>query len=237
MERGQGNLSMKRIIILISLLMVSCTKQPPSDTVNQVPLNEIFEHSERCPHLCWMNIKPGVTTMEEAAALLLASDQIDQQSIKNTEYGIAVKWYMGATDTTFTTWVKIYVNNNDKNVKSITFVNLHTYTVGDFIELLGEPDEISIAVRDAPDARYLKYALYYTSLNTFFYTSTEGKMIGPDPEDSIADMYLDTNLDADNLYPWIIRDNNRNRQPWLGYGHLDEYLPGVMPTSTIQSPP
>jgi hypothetical protein len=51
-------------------------------------------------------------------------------------------------------------------------------------------------------------------------------MIGPDPNDYIEDMYLDTNLDDKNLYPWIIIDNG-NRQPWLGYGHLDEYLPGV----------
>jgi len=105
------------------------------------------------------------------------------------------------------------------------------YTVKDFIELLGEPDEISIAVRDAPDARYLKYALYYTSLNTFFYTSTRGKMIGPDPGDTIADMYLDTNLDDDNLPFWIIRDNKR-LQPWLGYGHLDDYFPRVEHTQS-----
>jgi len=107
--------------------------------------------------------------------LLIASGLIDQQSIKYTEYGIAVKWYMDPKSTSFSTWVNIYVSDNDVNVKSIAFVeNLYPYTVKDFIELLGEPDEISIAVRDAPDARYLKYALYYTSLNTFFYTSTSG---------------------------------------------------------------
>jgi hypothetical protein len=172
-----------------------------------------------------MKINPGVTTMEEATTLLIASDQIDQQSIQNTEYGIAVKWLMGPKNTSYA-WVKIYASDNGIDVKSITIGRLFPYTVKDIIDFLGEPDEISIALRIEPDARYLDYALYYTSLNTFFYAGTRGKMIGPDPNDYIEDMYLDTNLDDKNLYPWIIIDNG-NRQPWLGYGHLDEYLPGV----------
>jgi hypothetical protein len=173
-----------------------------------------------------MSIKPGVTTMEEATTLLSASDQFDRESIEITEYGIAVKWHMGATSASFTTWVRIYASDNGADVKSITFVGLDPYTVEDFIDFLGEPDEIFIIIRNAPHGRYLDYALHYPSLNTFFYANPREKMIGPDPGDHIEKMYLDTNLDDENLEPWIIIDNG-NRQPWLGYGHLDEYLPNV----------
>jgi hypothetical protein len=75
-----------------------------------------------------MSIKPGVTTMEEATTLLSASDQIDRESIEITEYGIAVKWHMGATSASFTTWVRIYASDNGADVKSITFVGLYPYT-------------------------------------------------------------------------------------------------------------
>jgi hypothetical protein len=163
--------------------------------------------------------------MEEATTLLLASDQIDHESIQNTEYGIAVKWYKGATNSSYT-WVRIYASDNGIDVKSIIIGRLFPYTVKDIIDFLGEPDEIFIVIRNAPHGRYLDYALHYPSLNTFFYTGNRGKIIGPDPDDYIENMYLDTNLDDENLEPWIIIDNG-NRQPWLGYGHLDEYLPNV----------
>ena len=46
---------------------------------------------------------------------------------------------------------------------------------------------------------------------------------GPDPSDSIHDLYLNINPDDPNVPRWIL-DYKDLRQPWLGFGHLNEYL-------------
>ena len=109
-------------------------------------------------------------------------------------------------------------------VSYISIIQPYPLTVGDLIKLLGEPEEISIFVEFGPhNDSFVWYQLYYSSPRVIIEASnTRGEVAGPQPNDDMRFFMVDITNDkllgkAQKVY--------EEAQPWLGYGHLEDYLP------------
>jgi hypothetical protein len=231
---------MKRIMCLIFLLLTSCAPvpvNPPPASASpspvyasppaSVPMSSAFTYDHECPHICWLGINPGVTTVEEAKTIIYSSNQFvegtDDESDNpvDNKIGFGVDWHteqMGAGST------RVGMVFENGVVQDINF-SFYTYVmIQEFIEVLGKPNEINIRIMQAPDARYINYILYYTSMNALIIVSAHNET-GPDVEDSVDVLYLNISPDdpiaSDIINFWLGQDL---RQPWLGFGHLEEYL-------------
>jgi len=232
---------MKRIIYLVFLFLTGCvqarvsplpvrTSLPPS-----APMTSAFTFTQECPHLCWLGINPGVTTAEEALALLASSSQIGKDSFEKNEAGIEVEWHTEQM-VAHPTSVGIVLENGI--VSRIIFSFPATVKMQEFIELMEEPDEISIWKDQTVEANCcISYVVYYLSVRAliFAYAPTiEGN--GPNIVDSINILCLNTAPDDPNA-PRQVVEHKDLRQPWLGFGHLEEYLLRTIPTPAIPIAP
>lgn len=199
---------MKKAILLTMLLLAGCYPSP----------SDAFVYDEHCPHVCWLGINPGVTTIEEARSLLRSSNQINQKLYSDDETGYPVEWRTGQLPTR----VGIYSENGI--VKRISFgVSTFPLTMNGIINLLGEPEQISITWEQAPDDDCcISYVIYYPTQKAAIWV-LPGNDRGPDPNDRIG-LVLNIELDEANAPRWL-RDSKDSFQPWLGYGHLAEYVP------------
>ncbi len=203
---------MKKVIItcMFFVLLISCTSTPVSPP---------FVYNQECPHVCWLGINPGITTVEETRTLLSSSNQIDQASYTEDESGIGVEWFtkqMGVHS------ASVGIVLDKETVKSINFLFPTSVKVQEFIDLLGEPDQISIRKVKTPEVTYFEYAIYYLIPKTLIFAFTTDEN-GPNPGDSVDIVYLNTDPDDPNVQNWFLQHKDL-RQPWLGFGHLEEYL-------------
>jgi hypothetical protein len=210
---------MKKIVSFFLVLLTACqTMLPMSD--DQVrkffpPSMEVFEFSNRCPHICWLGINPGLTTAGVAVAILRASNQIDPKRLQVSDASISAVWFAGRVKT-YPCNVKVRLERG--LVTSITYDRL-PFTLYDFVDLVGEPNEINIGLQTGPDQAYIQYWVYYLEKKIFIAVSP-GSRNGPDPSDRVGALILNLELDKSNyLYGDI--------QPWLGYHHLQDYMPGT----------
>jgi hypothetical protein len=190
-----------------------------------------FEFSEKCPHMCWQGINPGVTTTDEALALLKASDQIGQTSYIDDEPNKTL-WLHWFTDKSKTFHTGVYLGYENGIVTSISFQNLYPFRIKDLISILGEPSEINITQEIEADAEFIRYSVFYPEQRIQIEVGGV-HWNSPNPNDDVQSLGL--NIEFYNpLRPrqkWII-------QPWLGYGHLEDYLPGIrIPTNTNYTSP
>ena len=186
------------------------------------PSLEVFRSSAECPNICWLGIQPGITTYEQAVQIIKSSKQFNQEFTEISEDNIQAYWFPEKSRT-FGTGVRISLSSN--LVKSLTLSRLVPFTVQDFIEILGQPTEISLMVQKGlHDDKYTVYNLYYPSLKAFLQISADGEH-GPEPNDFIYGLEINTEF------------QDSYRQPWLGYGHFDEYMLLAIPTPTLQTPP
>ena len=221
---------MKRIICLIFLFLTSCTPwyaSPPPEytsTPSLIPISSTFTYTKDCPHICWLGINPGVTTAEEALALLSSSSQIDQSSyVDKNETGVRVEWHtkqMGINP------IRVGVVFENGIVNSISFDFGIYVKIGEFIDIIGQPDEISINKNAAEMPRYMNYVVYYTSINALIFVNVTD-IAGPDIDDPVTILYL--NISPDKAKPLSFMSGQNLRQPWLGFGHLEEYLLHTQP--------
>jgi len=246
-----SNYHMSKVILLFLLFMlVSCAPAPkptptsipvptpiPASSIHNLrqeypPSIEAFDTSEKCPHICWLGINPGVTLAEEAHLLLRASNQIDQERFHASPDGIRIYWF---TEKQKTDYVEIDISNVIGRVETITFSQLTPFTMNDLVNLFGEPDEISIRVDKPADAEYVSYMVYYTKKKTIMWIMP-GSSTGPQPTDHyIQQLVLSTEFKT--LPPSLLADYDNYRQPWLGYGHFENYLPGLAtPVSDVPTP-
>jgi hypothetical protein len=215
---------MKKIIILTLFFLTSC-EFIPADYAYQHkdffhPSIEAFEVSEECHHVCWLGINPGVTTIEEADAILRSSNSINQQSLQSSIDG-RIEWYAGKFNTFG--W-NVGVPTKNGLVESINFGNgWAPFILSDFISLLGEPDEISIRIERPADAVYITYTVFFSKTNTRIFVDV-GSDDGPDPNDRVDGLFLNTDFHSGDFSNWYIELID-SHQPWQGYGHLKEYLP------------
>lgn len=210
---------MKKVMILMLVFLTGC--QSVSNNITNQPI-QAFEISEKCSHVCWLGINPSITSVEDAEALLRASNQIDQKTIVGSGDNIQVLWF---TDKTKNLYSYVYLTYRKGLVQTIDFSTLSNFTLNDFTAFFGEPDEITIQVEQAPHGWISTYTLYYSASKTMIYTLSGG-LEGPNPNDFIDDLSLNAEFDGSDLPPWRA-DDYENRQPWLGYGHIEDYLPGL----------
>jgi len=217
------------ILFLCLFLLVGCTLSPaPFWKVIFPPSISGFDFGPKCPHGCWLGIIPGVTKIVEARAKLQAIPQIDNTSWHEEGNVITVDW------NTRDFPCDVDIIQKQDTVKNISFGVGTPYDVNDFISLLGEPDEIGIMSNQIPDnpGIQISYLIYYAS-RQFAIEVIGGDLKGPNPDDNISMLIL--NVDNDNVIP-VFLNAWQHRQPWLGYGHLNDYLPGGIQYSSTDIP-
>ncbi|MBT7190806.1 MAG: hypothetical protein HN916_11490 [Anaerolineae bacterium] len=210
----------KRKVILLLFLLLCCmlTIGVGKEVFFRQPI-KAFELSEECPNICWLGIHPGTTTTEETLDFLFTSNLIDRDSIVMSSDGIRVAWVTQVTNIHMG-YVGIAF---EEELVTVVSGSLSQVTVGDVIQLLGEPDEISFELIIPPDsAQYILYMLHYSSPKAMFEVDPVGHIVGPASDDSVNIFYI--NASGEPISNWKV-DAYKNRQPWLGYGHLEEYLP------------
>jgi hypothetical protein len=206
---------MKRSVVFLTLLLASCLPRSAQPTatrviVDYVPSLSSFQSSEECPDICWLGMHAGKTSADEAMHLIKGSDEIDQQFTRVFDNSIEAFWFPEKTHTLDSTASVIIKGDL---VESIFIAPVKPFKVIDAIDLWGEPDEISIKLKEGQrNEVFTVYSLYYTQFNTVVVISP-GSLTGPDPENFIY------------LIGINVEFGNDQRQPWLGYGQIKYYLP------------
>jgi hypothetical protein len=209
---------MMTISLIVIVFLSGCTPALSPDI-------DAFEFSERCPHICWLGIQQGITTEEDALEILGSANRIEAAPfLASEEQPTTLRWYTTRKSDEYKAYVKIWFTEG--HVQKISWMILYPFSVGDFINLLGEPDTISFDVVDAPDAYFTTYELYYASLDLVISANPIGHVTGPAAGDRVEGM----DLGSGYIPP--------AHQPWLGYGHLTDYLPDmIIPAGEITPNP
>lgn len=173
---------------------------------------DAFSINDQCPHICWLGINPGVTTVEEARTLLQASDQVDQKNFYQTATYIQTNWFFEEK----TWYCQAFISFSQGRVKKVDLCT--TFTLDEAIHLFGEPDQIKIGIYSSPHEAVVAYALYYSARKTLLWIVSYG-WDGPNPHDNVQSIILNT--DGTNEFGY----ESDVVQPWLGYGHIKDYLP------------
>ena len=222
---------MKKILFSFLILLIGCQSTPSSSViytlspspqagiVESVPASiSTFQFNEQCPHGCWMGISPGISTLQDAKTVLSASDRIDPKWLQVSDTGISAIWYPDPIDS-LPAHVPVHVGITfeDGLVKTISLGPL-PFRLKDLTNLIGEPDKISVTLMKGAEREFIAYGVYF-SIQKIRIDVDLGEWTGPDPRDYISGLFLNTEF---NIASWqgII-------QPWLGYGHIKDYLPGV----------
>jgi hypothetical protein len=181
-----------------------------------VPINT-FQFNEHCPHLCWLGINPGVTTSQDAIKILSLTNHIDQESLQvSSSQSYEAVWYAGPAKVSKTT---VYMDLKNGLVWTISFDN-PPFSLSDFMNLIGKPDEIRFMVMRTAETTEVIYAIYFSSARVMI---ESGDQSGPEPGNSIVELWLNMDFSNTTFPPptWGAI------QPWLGYGHIKDYLPRV----------
>ena len=200
----------RKLVCLLMYLLAGCTSLPAT-----LP----FAYNQECPHICWLGINPGVSTMDEARKLLSGSRQFSP--IDEDDTGFRIKWHTKQMSEK-TADVYVGIVGESGIVNSVNFLFPANVTVKNFIELLGEPDDISVMKQETAEITYVEYVLYYTQEKVLISSNTKD-LTGPEVNNPLSVVYLNIDLSSNNLPNWI-SDQISLRQPWLGFRKMDEYL-------------
>ena len=85
-----------------------------------------------------------------------------------------------------------------------------------------EPQEISLNPVVAPDSTYTDYIVYFGPPKVIAYVMAMGKD-GPAAQNYVDVLFLNLDVSDPSAPRWVLQ-HNQLRQPWLGFGHLKEYL-------------
>jgi hypothetical protein len=210
--------------LLSSLLLVSC-QISPLVSWKATPMTPIdgFKFDQHCPHGCWMDINPGYTTAEEVKVKLKASSGVELSAWQedNNEIYVTAKWF------TRHEHCDVDITLDNGIVKNIYFGMPTPFKMSDIISAIGEPDEIGISKSMTPDAGILiPYLVYYRSQQLAIVVGN-GRLDGPSLNDDVDLIIL--NVDKNSIYP-IYSYEWQHLQPWIGFGHLNDYLPVIKAT-------
>lgn len=161
--------------LLLTLLFAACIGLIHAQSYDDSGLRAFLAPPEGCPAPCFMGIRPGVTTVEEAIAVLEAHEWIDTVSRYEITEGLGVasltaSW-SGAQDEWIddALWLRLEINNN---VVQRVYVDTRI-PLGDIHLLLGTPElsqvfDFSLEV-SAPTVGYYGS---YDALDMFFMAVT-----------------------------------------------------------------
>jgi hypothetical protein len=248
----------KKLLVALCLFMSSCiplalTKQVSPGTATQNYIDQIrathsaetlsgLDFSDNCPRTCWLGIQPGVTTVYEAITLLEENNQIGKQFFYDqgaevrevpiqedyrmsekvlylADNSIGVKWFKGENKS-FSVGVWLIIENSI--VKSIQIIQPDVQ-IGYIIDLLGKPDGIVIGVHESEVYSFIYYTIYYTE-KKLAVNVMHGSPNSPASNEFVESIFLGEDETPENI------------QHWLGYGRLNEYLPGYKSPPEITTP-
>lgn len=188
-------------IALFTVVMLLIHTQPYDNHV----LRELLL-PEGCPTPCFMGIRPGVTSMDEAIKLLRANDGVagvKQRSINN-KYGF-ITWTWKNPKPSWTRQNTVgEILLTDKTVHAITISS--EVLLGEIRLTLGLPDAAFMTVPQDISNQYFLYAAFYDQygliirsrlpcggstpmLNTIAITVIESTDEGPRRENAYNDLY------------------------------------------------
>ena len=127
-----------------------------------IPVSSSFTYNQECPHVCWLKINPGVTTVEETKTILNSSSQIDQTSYIEDDTGLRLEWY---SDIRQSLPIRVGIVSENEVVQKLYFDFNTIVKIREFIDLMGEPDEISVKQELWVDGVNTDYIIYYTSMS------------------------------------------------------------------------
>lgn len=169
-----------------------------------------FKPSETCPNICWMGIHPGTTSAGQAVTFLKnARDTKQLEIFGNTIFASNSGFY-----------VSLLVSKNTIETLHLTPVSLK---LGEMMSVLGEPKDVQLLSGCDISLRFrcLRYQIYYPSWNALLVIHPQDRT-GPSPYDNV----MSININIPNEW-------GAPSQPWLGYGHADEYMQNVpLPSPT-----
>ena len=218
---------MKRVLLMLAFFVASCAPRqapptpiasdpsltshslPTADWSMYTPSTEAFTAGPACPHMCWLEINPGVTPASDAYKILKASDQIDQKTLQATSTGIVATWF---TEKSRKLNSSVYLLLENDLVKSISFDGFAPFKVKNLTKLLGDPYGILIDMEVTDGVMYMPYETYYSAQTVLL--GSEAADQGPNPDDVLTSLSMNISYDTKLFHSW------------LGYGHLKEYFAG-----------
>ena len=163
-----------------------------------------------CDLICWSGIQVGTTSQAQALELIGKASWIDPSTLESSEDKIKVNWFPETTKK-FRSYAQL--NLDAGIVDSIEITGVTPFTIGDFIKLLGEPDEIGITSwKGLRGVGLTSYVLYYASRSFEVYVAT-GNPDGPQPDDFVSMVGTELTFQGQAA-----------QKPWMGYGQVDKYL-------------
>ena len=202
---------------------------------------EAFEFTANCPNGCFLGIKPLVTTAVEALHILQHSPDIDYSTIYIL-YDDGMKLEKNVTDSSLKflenggTLEAVWAPTNDKQWGADVYIGATNgivdsvsaspiaKTIGDFENVLGQPDKIRVYGFMPPDTSIgpdgtplpihyeICYSLYYFKWRALVTNPCSATINGPNPADGVDFVKLNAEF-KDGEY-----------MPWQGYGNMKRYM-------------
>jgi hypothetical protein len=203
------------VVILFTLIITGCNINAKSNNKSL----EAFEFSQNCPNGCFLGMKPLVTTLTEANHILQSSPNIDQTTISILHDGGLILTenpddeaveQMKEGDILQAAWLPIdnkdfgfytHITVVDDRIDKIDAQPLST-TIGDFVNILGEPDKIQVHGEQPPDADYwISYSMFFSKWRVQLHVFA-ASIEGPKPDDEIYFVILNQKINEPNWYEW-----------------------------------
>jgi len=157
-KRSSGSYRFKYIfplVLLIILIAIGCTR--PHERNRSILLDDTS-----CEPPCWENITPGVTNIEDALSNLekingISEGPFFQEDIDHVKEKQKIGWYF-PTDIEESFGIIHFQNN----LVSIMRFTPESITIGELVDLIGDPEEIFI-VKNRHESTWIWFDLLYPS--------------------------------------------------------------------------
>lgn len=220
---------MKKLILLLVIFLTCCapaTAPMPVITATPeivtYPDLDAFKTSADCPNICWLGMHVGTTTRQQAIDIFTKAP--GNVNMHLTAGSLEGEWITDK-EKVLKAFVAIHFSND--MVDSIMLGRVAPFTTADFIKLLGEPSKMWILWTDdrvGNGYRRTQYALYYPDqkieVQAGYSGLEETDWGGPEANSKIEWLRIGVPAQHEDKY----------LQPWLGYGHLEDYRPKAVPT-------
>jgi len=215
---------------LFGLISVRCLNLSKNQTIFENPV---------CQPPCWENITPGLTTKENALAILSTTEVVDQPVLDpnrpNIGFDDEIQFTVNYEKGGFSGWVYIL----DDRVSMIGFQG-KLVTMQNAIKLFGMPESILLVQTGHFDQVTLLNSQKGIAFGYKLFGASSLDSTGVESNIEVSDLaFFDPNqyervLDSGNLSAYTLNpeETKRNLHPWKGYGSFKEkYWPPAIPTT------